>query len=199
MSPETVRSAIASNPQSQETRVYLIRQAVENDMAEEIPPEWTVSLYNPDDTYDDTEDLIADQTKFIDDLGQKEIVVSAHESGAVSIAIAPNIKPIVKMDMESVDRLLSNMESASYALVYRDAQTEAPVQLVEPTTGITLNYELQDVWSGERELYRMDIPSDDGNTYVFNDMDWAVFDQWSSALGAMANSAETYGRQDVPQ
>lgn len=200
MTPDTIRSAIESNPQSQETRVYLIRQAVENDMADEIPAEWTVDLYNPDDTYDDTQDLIADQYKFTDDISQQEMVVSAHESGAVSIAVAPNIKPIVKMDLESTDRLLKNMQAARHALVYRSSvEPDAPTQMVEPSTGITLNYEIIQDRFGDKETYMMEIPSEDGNTYVWNEMDTEALREWETALSAMANASETYGRQDIPE
>jgi len=208
MNADDIRSAIASNPQSQETRSYLIQQAVERDMADEIPDEWTVQLYSPDpDEYDDTQDLIADEYKFIDHMAgsyanndpwfaeqaQSGIVISAHESGSLSIRVAPAIKPIAKFGIETADRLIDTIQAAQD---WRNYHTEGspPPHEVDPLTGIsvqTTNIEGYD-------LFALSIPTDNMEEDYQFELN-STFDLWLNGLTSMANSAETYGNKEIEE
>jgi len=215
LTPDDIRSAIASNPQSQETRVYLISQAVENDMADEVPDEWTVDLYNAENGEPDDEmDLIADEYKLsdYDNTGdpqqspqrspldpQWNVVIAAHESGALSIRVSPEVKPLVKFDIETTDRLIDMISAAGNWLAYHTAGS-APPQEVEPVTGISLLAEsAPDASQGTARgaEFFLSIPGQDedwqGHDFAINQT-WRI---WLNGLTAMANAAETYGRQDV--
>ncbi len=210
LTPDDIRSAIASNPQSQETRVYLISQAVENDMADEVPDEWTVDLYNAEsDESDDEMDLIADEYKLNEYLTdawkydeQWNVVIAAHESGALSIRVSPEVKPLVKFDIETTDRLIDMISAAGNWLAYHTEGSEPP-QEVEPVTGISLLAEQAPSVLVQGMNYRggaefsLSIPGQDedwqGHDFAINQT-WRI---WIQGLTAMANAAETYGRQDV--
>jgi hypothetical protein len=209
MTPDDIRSAIASNPQSQETRVYLVRQAVENDIAEEIPDEWTIDLYNVEnDESDDDSDLIADEYKFADYFSggvvetipsmvepQTDVIIAAHESGALSIRMSPDITPIAKFDLEAADRLIAMIQAVKDWEAYHTEDSQPP-QETDPVTGISILSELQQTRLSPEEVFTLTIPGEEyPYEFIIND----THDLWLQGLTAMANAAETYGRQDVPQ
>jgi hypothetical protein len=179
--PEDVRAAIAANPQSQSDRSYLIRTAVDLNMADEIPDDWTIEYYDPDVGADDDEDLIADTYRFsilefANGAGiPVELSINAHESGNMSISMPPNQQPITVFDITSADRLidmltmLRDINSGAY-------RGEIPASTTEPDTGITVYYP---VGSIVIEPYRFMAGND--------------VQSWTTGLTAMANAAETYG------
>src|SRR5882672_1669319 len=212
MTPDSIRQAIASNPQSSEMRAYLVNQAVENDMADEIPDEWTINLYDPDSAYDDTQDLIADTYELpldnyngtnrthadteYDMLAPEDrestgrsLIIAAHESGAVSFTFRPDLEPWIKFDIATADRLLEMITLTGYYLS-NVPHVEQP-NSTEPTTGITIGL------GANGMSFVMTIPGREGNRQLL--LDHVMVKELEKGLSAMANAADTYGRQDVPE
>ena len=187
--PDDVRAAIAQNPQSQSDRSYLINQAVNMNMADEIPNDWTVEYFDPDVDGKDDIDLIADDYKVTmssadpngNPIEVTQVAINAHESGQLSISVPPDYQTaLTKFDTAAADRLIEMMDVVTN-ITSGAHRGETPTVLREPSTGITIDFQIGTIAVANR-------------LFVF---DFKKAEHWHTGLSAMANAAEVYeGRNE---